>query len=388
MSKSPVVFAKGFRPFFVLAAVFAAGFLPLWLLTYTGHFDAGAYWTPASWHGHEMVFGFAMAVVAGFLLTAVSNWTRRPTAVGGWLAGLCALWVAGRAAMIFSAELPGPLVAAVDLAFLPALAVAIGRPLVATRNRRNLKFVGILAVMWGANWVMHLSALGVLDDAARPALLLALDLIVVITLIVGGRIIPMFTRNATGAMKIRSHPALEKLVFAAVLATIVARMLLPSHWLTAVLAAVAGLAVLARQVHWGAEQTWDKPILWVLHLGHAWIGVGFLLRAASVFLPQVSSSMGTHALTVGAIGTLTLGMMARVALGHTGRKLEVSRPIAWAFVALSVAALGRTILPIFLPSHYLGLVIVSGSLFAAAFLVYLVVYLPILVRPRADGRPG
>ncbi len=388
MSDTPALFSKGFRPFFVLAAGFAAGFLPLWLLTYTGHFDAGAYWAPAVWHGHEMVFGFAVAVVAGFLLTAVSNWTRRPTAEGGWLAALCAVWVAGRAAMIWSGELPAWLVAGADLAFLPALAVAIGRPMVQARNRRNFKFLGVLALLWSADWAMHLSAMGAIADVSRTALLFALDMIVVITLVIGGRIIPAFTRNATGGGQIHSNKFIERLVFGAALATIVLRIIWPVAWATGAVGAVAGLAIIARQWRWGVQQTWDKPILWVLHVGHAWLAVGFLLRAVAVFVPRVPDSLGTHALTVGAIGMLTLGMMARVALGHTGRPLHVARPIAWAFAAMGLAALTRTILPIVWPSHYLALIVASGSLFALAFVVYLVHYVPILVRPRADARRG
>ncbi|QDG50171.1 NnrS family protein [Persicimonas caeni] len=388
MTSTPTVFAKGFRPFFLLAAAFAVAFLPLWLLAYTGHVDASAYWTPSTWHGHEMVFGFTVAVVAGFLLTAVGNWTKQETAVGGRLVVLCLLWLAGRLAVVFAGDLQPGLVVMADLLFIPALAGAIGRPLIRTNNRRNLKFLGILALLWGANAAMHLDALGVVEGWARPALLLAVDLIAVITLIIGGRIIPMFTRNAVGDALIRSNKKLEKFLVVAVGAAIALSVFAPMEWFTGAAAIIAGVAILARQTHWGAKQTIDKPILWVLHLGHAWIAAGFVLRGLAVFTPQVSGSMGTHALTVGAIGLLTLGMMARVALGHTGRELKVTKPVAWAFVAMSLAALGRTLVPIIWPSHYVDWVIASGVLFALAFAVYLLQYVPILVKPRADGRPG
>ncbi|MFW5968092.1 MAG: NnrS family protein [Persicimonas sp.] len=382
-----VIFAKGFRPFFLLAALFAVAFVPLWLITYGGHIDAAAHFSAAIWHGHEMIFGYTVAVVAGFLLTAVSNWTRRETATGGWLAGLCALWIVGRLAIIGAAWFPEWLVAAADLAFLPALVVAIGRPLWATNNRRNIKFVGILGLLWAANAAMHASAIGLVDGWERPALLLSLDLIIVIALIVGGRIIPMFTRNATGVAT-RSHKWLERAVFVGVAASIAMYLVWPASLATAAVTAAAGLAVAARMTHWGAKATWDKPILWVLHLGHAWIAVGLLLRAAAIVWTDVSAAMAIHALTVGAIGLLTLGMMARVALGHTGRRLTVARPIAWAFGAIALAALFRTAAPIVAPAMYVDWVWVSSLLWAAAFLVYLVVYTPILVRPRADGRPG
>ncbi len=388
MTSTPTVLAKGFRPFFLLAAAFAVAFLPLWLLAYTGQLDPAAHWTAATWHGHEMIFGFTIAVVAGFLLTAVGNWTKSETAVGVPLAVLCLLWLAGRLAVVFSGQLSPTLVALADLVFIPALAGAIGRPLIRTHNRRNLKFLGILGLLWGANAAMHLEALGVVEGWSRPALLFALDLIAIIVLIIGGRIIPMFTRNAVGDPLIRSHKKLDWVVYAAVIATVVLTIFVPMLWVTGVLAIVAGVAIGARQVHWGAKHTVDKPILWVLHLGHVWVAAGFVLRGLAVFTPQVSSSMGTHALTVGAIGLLTLGMMARVALGHTGRTLKVPRLVAWAFVLLSLAALARTVMPIVWPAHYVGWVVASGVLWAVAFLVYLVTYAPILVKPRVDGRPG
>lgn len=387
MQSTPAVFAKGFRPFFLLAAAFAVAFLPLWLATYTGHLDLAAYWTAASWHGHEMIFGFTMAVVAGFLLTAVGNWTGMETATGRALAGLCTLWVVGRLAVIGAGWLPPVAVAVADLLFIPALAFAIGRPLVRTQNKRNFVFIAVMGFLWTANLVMHLSALGVLSGWERPALLFSLDLIVLIVLIVGGRVIPMFTRNATAA-KIESHAWVERIVFGGVIASIALQLIAPTNMLAGAAATIAGVAIGARMIHWGAQHTWNKPILWVLHLGHAWIAVGFLMRAASVLWPQVSASMAVHALTVGAIGMLTLGMMARVALGHTGRGLKVARPIAWAFAAVALAALTRTIVPLVFTGYYVDLMVVSGVLWSLAFVAYLVIYTPILVQPRADGRPG
>jgi uncharacterized protein involved in response to NO len=388
MKSAPSILAKGFRPFFLLAASLSVAFVPLWLLAYTGHVEVATYWPAALWHGHEMVFGFALAVVAGFLLTAVSNWTARQTAVGLPLLGLCGIWLAGRLAMLSASALPAALVAGVDLLFIPALALAIGRPLIATKNRRNFVFLGVMALLWLANATMHLSAIGVLEQWARPALIFALDLIIVIILIIGGRIIPMFTRNATGAPNIRSHRWLERLVFASFAAGVLLEFVWPASHFGGAVWAVAGLAALARMTHWGFQHTLRAPILWVLHVGYAWVGVGLLLRAAAVFWPQVPSTAALHALTVGAIGMLTLGMMARVARGHTGRALHVSWPLAAAFVAVALAAVARTILPLVLPDYYVELVVIGGVLWASAFFVYLIVYTPILIRPRADGRPG
>ena len=193
------VLNKGFRPFFIGAPLVAMAFVPVWLLQMNGIIDVAGTWTPSLWHGHEMVYGFALAVVSGFLLTAVENWTGRVTARGPWLALLFGLWLAGRLAMLGADVLPAGLVAAVDLAYLPALAAAVGRALTEAKNRRNYVFFALLAVLGGTNLVMHLEVLGLLEGLGRTALWLAVDLIIVMALIVGGRIIPLFTRNATGA---------------------------------------------------------------------------------------------------------------------------------------------------------------------------------------------
>lgn len=383
------LFAKGFRPFFLLAALFATSFMPLWLVGYTGRVDVGGYWVPATWHGHEMVFGFAVAVIAGFLLTAVSRWTGRPTATGKSLAGLCALWLAGRIAMLVSAHLPPVLVAAVDLAFVVALGFFIGRPILQSASKRNYKFLPIFAVLFAANLAMHLGAMGVIDPAlTRLILLSALDMVVLVILIVSGRIVPMFTRNATGAGGLRTVGWLEKIVYSLVIASILLQLLLPHETLNAVVALLAGIAVAARQITWGGQYTLKKPILWVLHVGHAWIAIGFILRALAIWLPQVSSSASTHALTVGSIGMLIIGMMVRVSLGHTGRTISASKMMSASFIAVALAAFGRTFLPIIAPTYYIEWVVLSGALFALAFLAFMAEFTPILTAPRPDGKPG
>jgi len=389
MSLMSNLLAKGFRPFFLLAALFVASFMPVWLFRYTGQLNVGGDWLPATWHGHEMIFGFALAVIAGFLLTAVNRWTGRPTATGRSLALLCALWVAGRGAIFFAEYLPGALVAAVDLAFVAALAFYVGRPIIQARSARNYKFLPIFAVLFATNLVMHLGAMGVLDTGiARLTLLTALDMVILIILIVSGRIVPMFTRNATGADGLRTVGWLEKIIYPLVIASIILQFFWPQHTLNAVVALVAGLAIGARQLTWGGQHTLKKPILWVLHVGHAWIAIGFILRALAIWLPQVSSSASSHALTVGSIGMLIIGMMTRVSLGHTGRPITASWLMSIAFVAVALAALGRTFLPIIFPAYYIEWVMLSGVLFALAFGAFLLEFTPILIAPRPDGKPG
>ena len=375
--------SKGFRPFFLVAAAFAASFLPLWLFVWTGALDVGAYWTGPVWHGHEMVYGFTLAVMAGFLLTAVGNWTRRETATGPWLAGLVGLWLAGRLAVVFAGVLPSILVAAVDLAFIPALMVAVGRPLLASENRRNYMFLGILGLFELANLAMHLDALGVLDGASMTAVVAAVDLVLIVSLVIGGRIIPMFTRNATGYDDIRSHRILDRASIVAMAAVALLNVVGVPAAVAAAVSAFAGLLVLARMSHWGTLRTLRRPILWVLHAGHAFIGVGLLLRSAAA-IGWLLPTAATHVLTLGAIGLLTLGMMSRVALGHTGRPLVVRPAITLAYLLVVLAVVGRGVLPVVIPQVSVAAYTVSGVAFSLAFALYLVVYIPILVARRAD----
>jgi uncharacterized protein involved in response to NO len=335
-----------------------------------------------------MLFGFAVAVIAGFLLTAVGNWTQRETLVGAPLLALAGLWVLGRVALAAGGLLPRIVVAGLDLAFLPALAVAIGRPLVATANRRNYVMLAVLAGLWLADLTVHLDALGVLPGWRRRGNLLAVDLVLVVIVIVAARIFPMFTRNATQVASIRAIPALDAVAAAAMIALTLLDAALPGARVTPVVAAVAAVAVAARSATWGARHTRTIPLLWILHLGHAWIPVGLALRAVAAWTPAVPVVLATHALTIGAIGGLTLGMMSRVALGHSGRPLTASRLAHASFVLVSLAALARTAIPLAHPAWYRASLFVAGALWTAAFAIFTVVYLPILATPRADGKPG
>lgn len=381
--------AKGFRPFFLLAAAFASAIVPLWILVLAGAVRPPGWLDATSWHAHEMVLGFAVAVIAGFLLTAVGNWTQRETLVGAPLLGLAGLWGAGRLAMLLGGVLPRGLVALADLAFLPALIVGLARPLVAARNRRNVVMLGILGALFVANVVMHLAAAGAIGaGAARSASLAAIDVVVLVVSIIAGRVFPMFTRNATGVAAVRSLPRLDVLTIVGLAALTLVDVLLPAHAAGAVVAGVAALLSLARAAHWGTRHTARHPLLWILHAGYGWLVFGLLLRPLAAIVPAIPASLATHALTVGAIGSLTLGMMARVALGHTGRPLVAPRTATWAFGAITAAAVVRVVLPVLVPRWYLQELAVGGGLWTAAFLLYLVGYARVLLSSRADGKAG
>jgi uncharacterized protein involved in response to NO len=383
----PALLAKGFRPFFLLAAALAAVSLPIWVVAFAASLDILAYLGPMYWHAHEMVFGFASAVIAGFLLTAVSNWTGRDTAVGPALGVLVLLWLAGRAAMLAADALPRGLAAGIDLAFLPALAIACARPIVATRNRRNYGFVVMLMALFLANLGVHLGALGIRPEWLRLGNLVGVDLVIIAIVLMAGRVVPMFTRNATKLDSIRNIPVLDRAAVASVvLLSVLDATALDARAASAV-AGIAGVLTLARTAFWGARHTVAHPLLWILHLGHAFIPIGLLLRAAAALTPAIPSSSALHALTAGAIGAVTLGMMTRVGLGHTGRMLAVPRVVVGAFALLLLGALLRVVAPFF-TARYIALVTISGISWALAFVIYLASYAGALASPRVDGKPG
>ncbi|HET8934133.1 MAG TPA: NnrS family protein [Polyangiales bacterium] len=380
--------AKGFRPFFLVAGLFAVASVPSWLLFFTGVLRLDGYLEPASWHAHEMIFGFGVAVIAGFLLTAVGNWTQRETLVRMPLLALVGLWALGRVGMLCAQRLPFALVAVVDLAFLPLLIAALARPIVAARNRRNYPLVIVLGGLFLCNAFVHAQALGLMPmGSARRACLMAVDLVLLVVLIIIGRVLPMFTRNATQATDIRSSVALDRICIASMVLLAVCDAAWPQTPLTVAAAVLAALSAAARAWRWGAQHTLRHPLLWILHTGYAWIVIGFGMRALAG-LGVVPASLATHALTVGVIGTLTLGMMARVALGHTGRALVISRSMTCAFIAINLAVAARAVLPWLAPSWYLQSLWLAGGLWTLAFLLFVFRYAPVLWSRRADGKPG
>ncbi|HEY1371530.1 MAG TPA: NnrS family protein [Candidatus Binatia bacterium] len=385
-SGGPVLFALGFRPFFLLAAIFAIVTMGDWLYLYLGGGEVESYYGGIDRHPHEMIFGYTAAILAGFLLTAVRNWTNIMTASGASLAALAGLWLAGRVAPFFPRALPPILIALVDLAFLPALAGALAVPLIRSRQR-NLIFIPILLALAAANLLVHLQESGYAAATARPGTFLGLDLIVLIIVVVGGRVIPFFTERALAGANVRRRTVIEWLAPLSALAFAIADLASPNSPVAGACAALAAIVNGARLLGWHDRRVWRMPLLWVLHLGYGWIVVGFFLRTLAAF-GAAAPEYTIHAFTVGGIGVLTLGMMARVSLGHTGRPLEAAAPMALAFVLINLAALVRGILPIVAPEFFSQLIALSGALWIAAFALFIAVYAPILTAPRIDGQPG
>jgi uncharacterized protein involved in response to NO len=361
------LFALGFRPMYLLAGTYAALAVPLWGLQYAGWL-AGA--NPL-WHAHEMLFGYAFAVIAGFLLTAVRAWTSRPTPSGAALAGIAALWMAARV-VAFQSLLVSSFI---DLAFALGVAWGIGRPILASGNRNWYFIVFVLAL--GAASVAFQAYPG-------TALAAGLDMVLLIVAIMAGRVVPGFTNNAVPGAGARRN----RLVEYGALGSIVLILALDVAQLPAWPVALAAALLHAIRVGlWAPLATRGRPILWILHLSYAWVVAHFVLRGLAG-LDLVAAGLATHALTVGVIGGLTLGMMTRTARGHTARPLKVGPWETAAYVLVHAAAAARVFAPLALPELYTAWIVLSASLWSAAFAIFTLVYLPILTRPRLDRQPG
>jgi uncharacterized protein involved in response to NO len=383
---APAAFALwnlGFRPFYFLASVFAALSVALWTCEYAGYLSAGYLRVPV-WHGHEMLFGYTLAVVTGFLFTAVRNWTGQPTPTGALLAAYAALWAAGRVLVLTPYALTAALV---NAAFPLAVAVAIGIPLIRSGNRRNYFFIALLVVLGLASLAAHLSFMGILGWPQLVSVQVGFDVVLFIMAVMGGRVIPMFTNNGIPGAQATRHPLLEKLALGGVLALFAADLLQASATVVAVLALAVAAAHAARLYLWQPWRTWSNPLVWILHAAYGWIVVYLVLRALAT-LGFIAEPLAVHALSIGAIGGLTIGMMTRTARGHTGRPLTADGFEMMCYVLVQLAAAIRVFGGMLLPDIYLTTVIASAICWSSAFMLYAIRYWAVLSRPRLDGKPG
>ncbi len=386
------ILAYGFRPFFFLAGVHGLVALLLWLAIQVDSLSAPGHWPGATWHGHEMLFGYAPAVLAGFLLTAVPNWIGVPPVRRFPLAALVVLWLAGRAAVALAGYLPTLLVTIVDSAFLPAVMLLLLPPLVVLKKWRNVIFVVPLSALTLTNLALHFSVAGELDILPRDAFIVATGLIVLFITVMGGRIIPSFTSNVLRARGetpgLRNYAPLNFFAIGSLAAMIIADAVAPLSLVGAALSLLAALAGVARVSGWGWRRILDDPLLWILHIAYLSLAVGLALKSVAALTDALPLDVGIHMLTIGAVGLMTYGVMTRVILGHTGRTLKLRPSIVTAYFILLAALILRLIAP-FLPERlYNGDVHLSGGLWSAAFALFLVVYAPMLWRARPDGKRG
>lgn len=341
----PALFRQGFRPFFLGAGLWALVSLGLWMAVLAGWLSLPTAFSPIDWHAHEMIFGFAGAAIAGFLLTAVPNWTGRMPLQGGPLIALFAAWLAGRAAMAASAA-SGPLVAAMaDLAFPGLLFLALGREIVAGRNWRNLPVLIALALLFTANLLTHLEALGIAESGAAGQRA-GLAVIVGLISLIGGRVVPSFTRNWLAKRGEAKMPAragtLDRVSLGLTAAGLAAWVAQPDAAVTGALLMTAGVSGMVRLARWRGPRTFAEPLVWSLHLGFLWVPVGLTVLGANILWPDlIPAAAAIHALSAGAIGTMTLAVMTRATLGHTGRALTADPLTRALYLLVTLAALAR-----------------------------------------------
>lgn len=387
-NNTSVLFTYAFRTFFLLAGLYAVLALALWVAGFHGLRWPGAPVALSSlWHAREMALGFAGAVVAGFLLTAVASWTGRPALHGPWLMVLVAAWLAGRLAATLGGSLPAAGLAAIDMVFPVLLAVLASREIIGGASRRNY---GIAAMTWTLAvlvLVYHLGEAGVIPAGDRIAATLMVHLLAVLIALVGGRVIPLFTANwlrMQGESRLPvAHPQFGLLAIVLVALAGLSDSFMPQTAVAGVLCVVAGVVNLARLRGWRTSLTLHNPLLWSLHLAYVWIALGYMLLGATALGLPLTRTTALHLLTVGGISGMILSMMTRVSLGHTGRPLAVARPIAVAYLLLALAAVLRSFGPL-LPGPYMAMIDSAALLWVIAFSLFVGVYAPILTRPRVD----
>ena len=387
----PAVLRLAFRPLFLVGTIFSIVAMSWWIHYWSAPFVWEPYGGTIWWHGHEMLFGFGVAVVTGFLLTAVKTWTGVPGIKGMLLGGFVLVWILGRGLVSIGGSFPQTITALVDVSYLLFAAVAMAYPVIKVKQWRNLMFVPILLMLACFNALSHWSVISNQPIVATQSLHATIMLFVLIIAILGGRVIPTFTENATGKTKLPATLLLEVFAISSIVAMIVIAFIgfsIIDNNVLLVTATIAAISNGLRFLRWGFQHTWSTPILWSLHLSFLFIPFGFVMLAfyAAGFMDNISAAL--HSFTVGAIGGMILAMISRVTLGHTGRKMKPHRLVTVAFVSMATAAIIRVILPVWLMDFYSVSIAISGVLWILSFSIYLYIYTPMLLTTRADGRSG
>lgn len=374
-NKMPAFLSLGFRPFFMLAALWALFAIALWTGMFLGHVSLPAALTPLDWHVHELLYGYLPAVIAGFLLTAVPNWTGSPPRKGGLLLLLVLVWIAGRAALLSSLAMPQEFSAAIDLLFLPFLMLLLGSDIVAAKNWRNLPIIGVLGVFFLGNAIFHVEA--ILNGTASHGYGTRVGIAAAVLLVslIGGRIVPNFTRNwlvkrPPGPMP-TAFNSLDLSAMGISVVALAAWTAFPERQETGWICLLAGFFQMARLTRWCGYRTLSEPLVTVLHVGYLFVPVGFLTVGAASLAPEIIlPTAALHAWTVGAVGTMTLAVMVRASLGHTGQPLHATMPITLIFSTIVLAAVLRLNAGTILDTQWIlmlasGFWIISFGLFVA-----------------------
>ncbi|HKS61151.1 MAG TPA: NnrS family protein [Xanthobacteraceae bacterium] len=382
----PALFSYGFRPFFLFGSLYAGLAVLVWLPVFTGELTLASAFAPRDWHIHEMLYGYLPAVITGFLLTAIPNWTGRLPLQGAPLIFLVAAWLLGRIAVTFSATIGWLPAAAIDGGFLLLVAAAAAREIIAGGNWSNLKVVSLVVLLAAGNFCFHLEAH--FAGAADYSIRLGLAVVVMLMTLIGGRIVPSFTRNWLARENPGRLPVpfnrFDAVIIAASAATLVLWIVVPQSPATGAALMITGMLQTLRLARWAGDRTAGEPLVLILHLGYAFIPLGFLLAGAAA-VDLVPMAAGVHAWGGGAAGTMTLAVMTRASLGHTGRALTASRGTQAIYAAVLLAATIRIVAAL-APAYLVPLSVTAAILWASAFLGFGAAYGQILTRSRQYGR--
>ncbi|MEH6629696.1 MAG: NnrS family protein [Halopseudomonas aestusnigri] len=393
-SDIPAFWRAGFRPFFLSGAFYALLVLCLWILSLTGHLEYDTFIAPSLIHGHEMLYGFGVAAIAGFILTAMPNWTNTPPLSGLPLAGLYSLWLLGRISLWAGTSIPFVALATIDLLFLPTLALMTARVLYKAGNKKNLMLPGVFVVLAVFNLAFYLSEMDILDVSSRTILEAAISVLILLITIIGGRIVPAFTRNtlrSQGVMVEVSAPSkLSMICIIGTFGMVLGDLFVSVNWPEIFFAfcLILALVQLARLYFWKGWLTLNDPLLWSMHLGYLWIPVGLLLKSYGLYEYGYFWEGALHALTTGAIATMVLVVMIRAGLGHSGSPLQSSFLLTSALISVTLAAIFRVAQSVYEGPLSVPILHISGLLWTIAFGFYVIHFLPIMLKPRLDGKPG
>jgi uncharacterized protein involved in response to NO len=387
MKITNALFTVGFRPFFLGASLFSMLALSAWVSVYLFNIQltAFSYYPATIWHAHEMIFGYSMAIIAGFILTAVKNWTGIQTVNGTKLSALFGLWVMARIAPFVFAS--GWVIAIIDALFLPVLAIFIALPLLKAGNKRNYFVVMLIVVFSLLNMAVHLELLGLYTGVMSLVLKFALYLIIALVIIMAGRVLPMFSQNGVEKRYVvTSYLLVEKLALPSYILFMLVMVFIDNSYVILLSSIFVTLVHALRLMGWYNSQIFRVPLVWVLHLSYLFLIVGFLISAFSAFYPALYF-LALHAFSMGVIGTVTVGMMSRVSIGHTGGNLKKPpKTVKYIFILMVLATLTRVLVPIIIPSVYLETIILSGAMWSLAYLLFVFSYTRILISPRADEK--
>jgi uncharacterized protein involved in response to NO len=380
----------GFRPFFLASGVFAIVSMAIWMSSYVYVVEFNFLGvSPNLWHAHEMLFGYTMAVVAGFLLTAIKNWTGVEVLRGGALAVLFSLWLLARVLPVSGLALPLTFIAVVDVAFMFMLVIVCMRPVLKVKQYKQLGIISKLFLLMLCNIVFYLGLIGVLENGVAWGLYSALYMIIALILVMMRRVMPMFIKNGIdGEIEIKNRAWLDHGSLILLLCFWIADVFTGYDQVTAIIAGALALLHGVRLSGWYSHKIWNKPLVWILITAYASLIAGFALKTAAFYL-DISPFLSVHAFATGGIGLLTIGMMSRVSLGHTGRNIfEPPKLIFWSFSILLLAAIIRVIFPLFSMDLYIYWIAISQALWITAFAIFIFLYAPMLMSARVDGRDG